>query len=77
MIPRQHLDLAGAIRLVLKHLSYDEICLKALQEQKRLYSLMSQGIWEDLDIALDLQEFFDGPFLNLRFFAACVLFDLA
>lgn len=77
VIPRKHLDLADDIGLLLKHPSYDEICTNALHEQKRLYSLMGQGIREGLHIALDLQEFFDGSFLNLLFFSAWVLFDLA
>ncbi|KAI8659744.1 hypothetical protein NCS56_01192200 [Fusarium sp. Ph1] len=36
-LAQQHLDLAGAIRLVSHHLPYDKTCLKALQEQKRIF----------------------------------------
>lgn len=49
--------------------SFTSPFLLSLEEQGRVYGLMSQGIWKDSEIASGLEDFFDGGFLGIGFFA--------
>ncbi|RTE83764.1 hypothetical protein BHE90_001717 [Fusarium euwallaceae] len=49
-------------------LLFEEPALRALEEQKSLYSSMGQETWEVLEASPSLRHWFDGGFLNQHYF---------